>query len=76
MDKVANHLFLFEGEGVVRDFQGTFSEYLDYRREYVKPTVSRAAQAHRAAQRTGEGLWRARERGEETPANQAEVAVR
>lgn len=38
MDKVAKHLFLFEGDGVVRDFQGTFTEYLDYRQE-MKPGV-------------------------------------
>jgi len=40
MDKVAKHLFIFEGDGVVRDFQGTFSEYLEYRRDQAKPTVS------------------------------------
>eukprot|EP00903_Cladosiphon_okamuranus_P013128 g12244.t1 len=37
MDKVAKHLFLFEGDGVVRDFQGTFTEYLDYRQDFLKP---------------------------------------
>lgn len=40
MDKVAKHLFIFVGDGVVRDFQGTFSEYLEYRRDQAKPTVS------------------------------------
>lgn len=40
MDKVAKHLFLFEGSGVVRDFEGTFSDYLEYRREYLKRAVS------------------------------------
>lgn len=39
MDKVAKHLFLFEGDGVVRDFQGTFTEYLDYRQDFMKPGV-------------------------------------
>lgn len=39
MDKVAKHLFLFEGDGVVRDFQGKFSDYLDYRRDTVKTVV-------------------------------------
>lgn len=43
MDKVAKHLFLFEGDGVVRDFQGTFTEYLEYRRDYMKPGVSRTS---------------------------------
>ncbi|CAM9114708.1 unnamed protein product [Ectocarpus sp. 6 AP-2014] len=37
VDKVAKHLFLFEGDGVVRDFQGTFTEYLDYRQDFMKP---------------------------------------
>ena len=32
MDKVANHLFVFEGDGVIRDFSGSFSDYLDHRR--------------------------------------------
>jgi ATP-binding cassette subfamily F protein uup len=26
-DKVADHLFVFEGDGVIKDFQGTLSEY-------------------------------------------------
>lgn len=27
MDRIADHLFVFEGEGVVKDFWGTYSEY-------------------------------------------------
>ena len=27
MDKITDHLFIFEGEGVVKDFWGTYSEY-------------------------------------------------
>lgn len=48
MDKVARHLFIFEGDGVVRDFQGTFSEYLEYRRDQAKPTVSYNVRRRRA----------------------------
>jgi len=29
MDKMVDHLFVFEGEGVVRDFTGNYSEYRD-----------------------------------------------
>lgn len=29
MDKLVDHIFVFEGEGVVRDFNGTYSEYRD-----------------------------------------------
>src|SRR6185436_19664329 len=27
MDKLADHLFIFEGDGIVRDFNGNYSEY-------------------------------------------------
>ncbi len=30
MDKIVDHLFVFEGEGVVRDFPGNYSIYRDY----------------------------------------------
>ena len=29
MDKMVDHLFVFEGEGVVRDFPGNYTEYRD-----------------------------------------------
>ena len=29
MDKLVDHLFVFEGDGVIRDFNGTYSEYRD-----------------------------------------------
>ena len=29
MDKLAEHLFVFEGEGIVRDFNGNYQDYLD-----------------------------------------------
>ena len=31
MDKIVEHLFVFEGETVVRDFPGNYSRYLDYK---------------------------------------------
>ena len=27
MDRIVDHLFVFEGNGVVKDFRGTYSEY-------------------------------------------------
>lgn len=27
MDKITDHLFIFEGDGVVKDYCGTYSEY-------------------------------------------------
>ncbi len=29
MDKLVDHLFIFEGEGVIRDFNGNYQDYLD-----------------------------------------------
>ena len=33
VNRVAEHLFVFQGEGVVRDFHGSYTEYLEYRRD-------------------------------------------
>ena len=33
MNRVAEHLFVFQGDGVVRDFQGSYTDYLEYRRD-------------------------------------------
>ena len=32
VNKVADHLFVFEGDGVVRDFQGSYTDYLNVRK--------------------------------------------
>ena len=36
MDKIVDHLFVFEGEGVVRDFPGNYSIYRDWKDEQEK----------------------------------------
>ena len=33
MDKLVDHLFIFEGEGVIRDFNGNYQDYLDEQEE-------------------------------------------
>ena len=33
MNKLVDHLFVFEGDGVVTDFPGNYNEYLDFRNE-------------------------------------------
>jgi ATPase subunit of ABC transporter with duplicated ATPase domains len=33
VNKVAEHLFVFEGDGIVRDFQGSYDDYLAVRRQ-------------------------------------------
>ncbi len=46
MDKVVSHLFTFEGDGIVRDFPGTYS---DYRESHL---AEEAAKTENAAPRT------------------------
>jgi ABC transport system ATP-binding/permease protein len=36
MDKVVDHVFVFEGNGVVKDFPGNYTEYQDYKKEQEK----------------------------------------
>ena len=43
IDKVADHLFVFQGEGKVKDFAGDYTEY----RQYTKQLESRAPRAAR-----------------------------
>jgi ABC transport system ATP-binding/permease protein len=31
MDKITDHLFIFEGDGIVKDYRGTYSEYKEQR---------------------------------------------
>ncbi len=37
MDKMVDHLFVFEGAGVIRDFPGNYTEYRDKREQEEKP---------------------------------------
>lgn len=36
LDKIADHLFVFEGDGVIKDFVGSYSDYRDYIKEKEK----------------------------------------
>ena len=44
LDKIADHLFVFEGDGVVKDFVGSYSGY----REYIKEREKEKRAAERA----------------------------
>ncbi len=46
MDRLVDHLFIFEGEGKIRDFNGTYSEY-----RAVKELEEEAAQKAKATQK-------------------------
>jgi ATP-binding cassette subfamily F protein uup len=36
MDKIVDHLFVFEGNGVVKDFPGNYSDYRDWAEDKAK----------------------------------------
>ncbi len=42
MDRITDHLFIFEGDGVVKDFWGTYSEYKDEKEKKEKNDIGRA----------------------------------
>jgi len=46
LDKIAGHLFVFEGNGVIKDFVGKYSEY----REYIKDKERIATKESKAGQ--------------------------
>jgi ATP-binding cassette subfamily F protein uup len=48
MDKLVDHLFLFEGEGKVTDFNGNYQDYLDFQ-EDKKEADRNSNQAAKAA---------------------------
>lgn len=44
MDKLVDHLFLFEGNGIVRDFNGNYQDYLNEEKIPPEPVTKQAAQ--------------------------------
>ena len=51
LDKLVDHLFIFCGNGVVKDFVGTYSEY----REYIKEYEAEQKAKERAADKSAKG---------------------
>ena len=49
LDRTVDHLLVFCGEGVVKDFVGIFSEYRAYVRDYERKKASEAREAARGA---------------------------
>jgi len=41
LDKIVDHLFVFEGDGVIRDFPGNYTIYKDYHDRKVKEESSK-----------------------------------
>ena len=48
VNRVAEHLFVFEGDGIVRDFQGSYTEYLQYRLDVAQEKRDAANESAKA----------------------------
>lgn len=48
LDKLADHLFVFEGEGKVKDFVGSYSDYRDYIKEVEREKRAKEAAAEKS----------------------------
>ena len=44
MDRLVEHLFVFEGEGVIRDSPGNYTDYREWEEEYADQSASPSAQ--------------------------------
>jgi len=57
MDKIVDHLFVFEGNGIITDFIGDYSEYRTYQkeREAAKRQEERTAQDQRKQEKSPSG---------------------
>ncbi|MBQ9722461.1 MAG: ABC-F family ATP-binding cassette domain-containing protein [Bacteroidales bacterium] len=49
LDKLVDHLFIFCGDGIVKDFVGSYSEYREYIKEYEAQQRSQARAEEKAA---------------------------
>ena len=51
MDKIADHLFVMEGEGRIKDFPGNYTQYRHWRKEQEQKALEQRAEAERQARR-------------------------
>ena len=69
LDRLADHLFVFCGNGIVKDFTGSYSEYREFIRDYEAEQKSRTRAEEKAARTSGgTGLRKDRNTGERAPA--------
>lgn len=54
MDRLVDHLFVFEGDGVVRDFPGNYSQYRIWQKEQEKKGTEAKVQAAETKKQTEE----------------------
>ncbi len=52
LDNVVDHLFVMQGDGVIKDFPGTYSEYAEWRAEQQKQIAAEKPATPEAVQKT------------------------
>ena len=56
MDRLVDHLFVFEGDGVIRDFPGNYTQYRIWQKEQLAVSNSQLAVAGDRLQETGSSM--------------------
>ena len=63
MDKLVDHLFVFEGEGKIRDFNGNYREYREFQKEQER--IQRSEERQKQAKKTNTPKETPTEEGEQ-----------
>ena len=72
LDKLVDHLFIFCGNGLVKDFVGSYSEY----REYIKEFEAEQKSKERAAEKAEKALKAASQPQQEAPAKKRKLTYK
>ena len=76
LDKLVDHLFIFCGDGVVKDFVGTYSEYREYIKEYEAQQRSQARAEEKAAKEKAAKEAAANAPAQEQPAKKRKLTYK
>ena len=76
LDKLVDHLFIFCGDGVVKDFVGTYSEYREYIKEYEAEQRSQARAEEKAAKEKAAKAAAAAAPAQEQPAKKRKLTYK
>ena len=76
LDKLVDHLFIFCGDGIVKDFVGTYSEYREYIKEYEAEQRSQARAEEKAAKEKAAKAAAANAPAQEQPAKKRKLTYK
>ena len=76
LDKLVDHLFIFCGDGVMKDFVGTYSEYREYIKEYEAEQRSQARAEEKAAKEKAAKEAAANAPAQEQPAKKRKLTYK